>query len=301
MIKSYHQHKQNSTYIMNISIAKLPAHQSKIKTIGIVGHTGVVGSSMFRYFLKKGVHKVFGYSKDLRKNYPNTPLSTLNQMADIIFISVPTPYKSGNAGHDLSALHDVLNKLQPNTLAVIRSTVVPQTTENLQKRYEKIFLLYNPEFLSERTASYDFAHPDRQIVGFTTKSKGAARKVLQLLPKAPYSLITSSTEAEIVKYASTLFAVVKIIFANELYDLCESCSSDYSRILKAFSASKWLTTRHATSYMDIFNKGYRGYNGRCFPKDIDAILQFAENKHLKSDLIQTVQRINTALLKKQKI
>lgn len=268
-----------------------------IKTIGIIGHTGTVGSAMFAYYIKRNDLRVLGYSIDSKNNYRNTDITELAEKSDIIFVAVPTPQGRGLSGHDLSAIHNVLQKLSPESIVIIRSTVVPGTIEKLQKKYDKLILLYNPEFLSQATAAYDFSNPDRQIVGFTKKSKVFAKTVLQLLPKAQYQAIIPATEAEVVKYVSTLFAAVKVIFANQIYDLCQTVKADYGQVLESFAASKWLRTGQEKSYMDVFDKGYRGYNGRCLPKDINAIVTFSKSKGLKLELIESAQRINNKLLK----
>jgi len=78
---------------------------------------------------------------------------------------------------------------------VIKSTVLPGTTERLQKKFTKITLLSGPEFLSVTTHAHDAAHPFVNLVGMPvsdTKHRGAAEKVLRTLPKAPYSDICKS-------------------------------------------------------------------------------------------------------------
>ena len=150
--------------------------------IGIIG-VGWVGAQVKRYFeefkgYKSGVD-LFAYDLD-----PKRVIGDINQ-AEVIFVVVPTPRDPKTGACDISIVDNVCGKIQGSKVVVLKSTIPPGTTEAMQKKYPQHKFLFNPEFLSEKTAWQDMLRPDRQIVGFTKESMEAAHLVLTLLPHAP--------------------------------------------------------------------------------------------------------------------
>lgn len=263
--------------------------------VGVIG-VGMVGTPLRRWFEESGYKRyqdLFLYDIDPKKAY----FDNIN-MADIIFIAVPTP-RGFDGGCDLSAVNSALGLLVdslPKTV-VIKSTVPPGTTEAIQKKFLNCKVLFNPEFLTERRAWEDFVRPDRQIVGFTEHSIDAAHIVLSLLPKAPFMspwglgtykpVRITATEAEIIKYGCNIHFVRKVNFANLLNSLCEAMEVDFENVRKGMAAD----FRIGDSHLDVNHGGYRGWGGYCFPKDLDALIYFLERllgfeaavKLLKSD------------------
>ncbi len=180
---------------------------------------------------------------------------------------------------------------------VIKSTVVPGTTEKLQQKYPQHKFLFNPEFLTELTADQDMNYPDRQIVGYTKQSYSVAGDIMQLLPLAPFGRIIPATEAELVKYFGNTWFSTKVVFANQLYELCEKLGINYNRVMEAAAADK----RIGRSHLQVIHKGYKGYGGRCLPKDIKALIQFADAKGVDLKLHKIVEEINNQLMKDQDI
>ncbi|MCX6790655.1 MAG: hypothetical protein NTV62_00475 [Candidatus Gribaldobacteria bacterium] len=131
--------------------------------IGIMG-VGMVGGATKKYFEKVGrTPLVFD------KGTGEGSLEQVNQ-ADVIFICVPTPYLVAESGFDLSYVREACSKIEESKVVVIKSTVVPGTTEKLQTEFPQHKFLFNPEFLTELTADQDMSYPDRQIVGYTKES-----------------------------------------------------------------------------------------------------------------------------------
>ena len=257
--------------------------------IGIIG-VGYVGGAVKRWF-EKEKYPLFLYDKYKKIG----SIEDVNK-ADIIFICVPTPFTK-KKGFDLSYVKDAVSIIKGKKIVVIKSTVWPGTTEMFQKKYPQHKFLFNPEFLVARTAIHDFLNPNRQVIGFTKISKSIARKILKILPKSPYHKIIPSSEAEMVKYFGNTFLSTKVIFANQIYDLCQRLSIDYD-IVKAVASHD---PRIGSSHLNIFNDGYRGYGGACFPKDMKALLQLARKKGAKLKLLEIVDSINTKLIKHSNI
>ncbi len=100
--------------------------------------------------------------------------------------------------------------------------MMPGTCEMLQSKNPDIFVFHSPEFLAEKTAVYDAAHPTRNIVGYpidTPEYRARAQEILDILPASPLNLACTSREAEFIKYGSNSFLFLKVVYANILYDL----------------------------------------------------------------------------------
>jgi len=262
---------------------------SKNLKIGIIG-IGMVGGALKKYFEKKDI-KPFLYDKNKKIG----SIEEVNQ-ADVIFICVPTPFDK-EKGFDLSCVEETCNNIKGQKIIVIKSTVLPGTTEELQSKYPQHKLLFNPEFLTELTADQDMNYPDRQIIGYTEKSYNIAGDIIQILPLAPFERILPATEAETVKYFGNTWFSTKVIFANQMYDLCQKLGVDYDRIMETAAADK----RIGRSHLKVIHKGYRGYGGKCLPKDIKTLIQFADENGVDLKLHKMVEEINNQLMKEQGI
>lgn len=259
--------------------------------IGIVG-VGMVGGAMQRYFEKKQGLEIFLYDKGRGLGSPEE----INK-AEIVFVCVPTPYLKDGKGFDLSFVEETLASLQGEKIAVIKSTVLPGSTEMLQQKYPNLKILMNPEFLTEETADQDMLYPDRQIIGYTAQSHNVAGDVMQLLPLAPFERMLPATEAELVKYFGNTWFSVKVSFANQMYDLCQALGVDYDRIAEGAAADK----RIGRTHLNIFHKGARGYGGKCLPKDIKALIQIANAKGVDLKIHKAAEDVNEALMRMQGI
>lgn len=264
--------------------------KSKNLKIGIIG-LGMVGGTIKRYFDKKK-SKVLFYDKG--KNIGS--IGEVNR-ADVVFICVPTPFNEVN-GFDLSCVKDACGKIFGSKIIIIKSTVLPGVTEKLQQEYPQHKFLFNPEFLTEKTADDDFRNSERQLVGYTDKSKNVAKKIMQLLPRAPFEKIIPASEAEMIKYFNNTFNAMKVIFANQMYDLCEAVGVDYDCVMKCAAVSRFIKTE---DHLHIFHKGYRGYGGKCLPKDIRALIEFADKKNVDLKLHKIIEEINNELIENQNL
>jgi UDPglucose 6-dehydrogenase len=261
----------------------------KDSKIGIVG-VGMVGGALERYF-GKITNKIFVYDKGRGMG----SMDEVNK-ADIIFMCVPTPFDK-NKGFDLSYIEDACAKVDGEKIIVIKSTVLPGTTETLQNKYPKHRFLFNPEFLVEATADYNMNHPERQIVGYTKESQSLANDLISILPSAPFKKAMPVTEAEMVKYFGNTWLALKVSFANQMFDLCQKLEIDYDTVKDSAAAD----SRIGNSHLDVLHSGYRGYGGKCLPKDIKALIQLGDFYGVDLKLHKTAEEINSALMKAQDI
>jgi len=233
-------------------------------TIGFIGQ-GWIGKNYADDFENRGF-SVVRYSLDVQY----LPNREKIHNCDVVFIAVPTP--TSPDGHNVNAVRDVLPLVGRGRIAVIKSTLSPGTTEALQAEFPHIFVFHSPEFLVEKTAAYDAAHPNRNIIGIPNQSTEVierAKAVLSILPDAPYETIMNARDAEFVKYAGNCFLFTKVIYMNLLHDLVESMDGDWSRIKEALIHDP----RIGESHTEPIHKSGRGAGGHCFIKDFEAFRQ----------------------------
>jgi len=240
----------------------------KNKKIGFIGQ-GWIGKNYADDFEKRGF-KVVRYSLEDEHNGNKEAIAE----CDIVFIAVPTP--TTPKGFDDSIIKSVMPLIGIGKIAVLKSTLLPGTTQKIQKENPKIFVFHSPEFLTEATAEFDAANPTRNIVGIPTDNKEykkKAQEVIEVLPKAPFNLICLSTEAEFVKYGGNCWFYFKVIFVNMLYDLAGKSEVNWETVRDAMSADP----RIGRSHLDPVHKSGRGAGGNCFIKDFEAFSRLYEN------------------------
>jgi len=253
------------------------------EAIGIMG-AGVVGGALRDYLDARGF--------DVRVYDPPQGHLSLDGVdeAETVFVCVPTPYTVRQGFDDSYLLHAVAG-LSGAKAIVIKSTVLPGTTDLLQQRYPQHRFLFNPEFLREATANEDFVSPDRQIVGCTHESARDAWRVTAMLPRAPFERICAARDAEMAKYMANSFLAMKVTFANEMFELCERLDIAYDAVREMVSADR----RIGPSHLRVLDSGYRGYGGKCLPKDTKALLDLARAAGMELEVLATVDRVNDAI------
>ena len=255
--------------------------------IGIIGSCGMVGSSLKRYFEKADCELYLYDTKG------EGSLKEANK-ADYIYIAVPTPYKSGC---DTSIVEGLLSNLDGEKVVVIKSTVIPGTTDRLQEKYPQHKILFSPEFLTEETADQDMNFPDRQIVGYTEKSYNVAGEVMKQLPLAHEEHIVPAFIAEFTKYASNTWFSVKVSKNNELYDVFKKfggTDEQFDNMIDCVAGDK----RIGRSHLKIWHKEYRGYGGKCLVKDMKAFLYFAKQLGIETPVCLSADKYNDELNEK---
>jgi UDPglucose 6-dehydrogenase len=239
--------------------------------IGLIG-MGFVGKAMYDSFIQKKI-KVFGYDKYKIFDSFEKLLDT-----DIIFICLPTIFNNINCNYELDCFYENLDKLNNyNGLIVIKSTLLPGTTNMLQSKYPSLKLVHNPEFLSAKTALDDFNNMKHIVIG---NNNNINIDILiefynKYYPDAEISICTSM-ESESMKLYSNSFYAVKIQFFNELYLHCQSLGTNYNNILELMLKNKWINPMHTQV---PGTDGKLSYGGYCFPKDTNALCNHMKSKN----------------------
>jgi UDPglucose 6-dehydrogenase len=221
---------------------------------------------------------------------------SLIENSKAVFLAVGTPKgKDGRA--NLSYLFKALDKVSPyinqGTVLITKSTV-PVGTNRRIKEYvaekgKDVEVISNPEFLREGQAVKDFLQPDRIVAGLSDKS---LRPLMQeiykpLVDKNVPILFTNLESAEMIKYAANSYLALSISYINEISRLCEVCGADINEISKGLKLDKRIGP-HA-----FLNAGL-GFGGSCFPKDVSALKNFAQDKGIKLNLLEHCLNTNEA-------
>lgn len=263
--------------------------------LGIIGY-GIVGQALSYGFSQPGIkdqYEIRYYDK-----YKETEiLEDVIKNSEFIFICLPTPMKEDESGIDLSIIEESIaeiTKLTDNTdkIIVIKSTVAPGTTASLEKKYPKSNFAFNPEFLTEANYLEDFVNADRNIVG--ANNDLTSRRVVALYrQRFPRTKIfqTDTTTAEMVKYMANAYLSTKVIFANEMYEICQALGIKYEEVKSMVTGDH----RIFDSHLDVTTA--RGFGGKCFPKDIVALIGRAKDLKVYPKLLETVWDINKKIRK----
>ena len=250
--------------------------------IGIIG-CGKVGGAV-AYGLERIGHEVLKHDINL-----GTKIEIVRP-AELVFVCVPTPAMA--SGHcDTGIVSDVVHQLWIENykgLVVIKSTVLPGTTDLLHDSYPGLRLAFCPEFLRERAAFSDFVEGnDVCIIGTHNKEDfELVKRAHGQLPKA--FVILKPTEAELAKYFTNVYNALRIVFACQFYDVCKELDADYTAIKSA------VVHRHNISghYLDA-NEHLRGFSGSCLPKDTKAFASFVSKVlGTETNLFQTIVDLN---------
>ena len=241
--------------------------------IGIIGK-GFVGSAVQHGFSPNvGCDaEVRVYDKDPSRSLH--PIDETINSSDFVFVSVPTPSnKDGSADLTIleSALRDISDIItNEETIILIRSTIIPGTTRNLQLKFNNLKLVFNPEFLTERSANFDFINQSRAIFG---GEKANTHKVADLFRwrfGSSLSILETNFEsAELIKYMANTFFATKISFLNDMKLLSDKSNANWEDVIEGFVRDGRIGHSHL---IVPGHDGRYGFGGVCFPKDIQAII-----------------------------
>ncbi|EHK01176.1 nucleotide sugar dehydrogenase [Candidatus Haloredivivus sp. G17] len=217
--------------------------------------------------------------------------------ADIVLLAVGTPMdEEGNINLDYieQASKDVVEGMKEREgyqTIVVKSTVVPGTTEDLieifeesgKKAGEDFGVCMNPEFLREGTALNDFLNPDRIVIGELDEKSGENLEKIYSKFDAPI-MRTGLKEAELIKYASNSLLATKISFINEIGNLCKELGIDVYEVADGVGMDHRIKR-------DFLDSG-AGFGGSCFPKDVRALIKFMEDEGEEPRILEDTISVN---------
>ena len=264
----------------------------RIDSIGIIGQ-GFVGTAVRTGFAGKiGIET---YDKYATERSTCKSLEEVVNKTKIIFVCLPTPMNYDGTC-DLSIIKDTVLKIDEcatnKHIVVIKSTVLPGTTEKLNKICTKIQVVFNPEFLTEANYIDDFKNQTRIVLGgprpASTIVKTLYKKVFEETP----IIKTGSTTAEFVKYFLNCFLATKVSFANEFKQVCDGMAVDFDKVVEYALYDK----RVGRSHFSVPGPdGKLGFGGSCFPKDLNAFINLAKDLDVNPLILSSVWDKNSEL------
>jgi UDPglucose 6-dehydrogenase len=222
----------------------------------------------------------------LRKNLARNRMRFTSDHADavrgagLILISVGTP-ASDDGSADLSGLWQCVHHLAKSDLSacdgvILRSTVPPGTSDEVAAMLGgHVAVAYAPEFLREGSAVADFLAPDRTVVGGDDLRAVVAYARLFEPLGAPVMLTTRSN-AELIKAASNAFLAMKITFANEIANLCDALGADSGDVLRGVGYDRRIGSQFLMPGI--------GFGGPCFEKDLKSLRRIAQRSNVRCEL-----------------
>ena len=248
---------------------------NKIK-VGIIGN-GFVGEAIS--FAFSSVVDIYVFDID-----PSRCLNNVESVhnCDFVFVCVPTPmFMDGS--QDLSYVESAFVKATDRPIYILKSTVLPGTTEILIKKYPNFKIIFSPEFLTERTAKLDMLTQSRIILGGDLSLTEKVKTLFNKRFKIKNIILTDSKTAELTKYMNNTFFATKVSIMNEFKLLCDKIGANWEDALRGFVSDG----RIGDSHLNVpGHDGKLGYGGTCFPKDVNALLSFSKKHNIQLNTIK---------------
>ncbi len=227
--------------------------------------------------------------------------------SDVSLVCVGTPSES-NGNLNLASVERVcqqigqaLAKKEGYHVVVVRSTMLPGSTEERvipilesasgRQAGRDFGISYNPEFLREGTAVHDFHHPPFSLVGQYDSRGATVVADLYAQVDAPL-LIVPLKVAEMVKYANNAFHALKVVFANEIGNVCKEQGIDSHQVMDVFCMDRKL---NLSSY--YLRPGF-AFGGSCLPKDLRALLYHGHRQDLRLPVLEAILPSNALQIKR---
>jgi UDPglucose 6-dehydrogenase len=237
--------------------------------------------------IKKGISPFFepGLEKELKKGLKkklkiNHDISLIKN-SDVIFVTVGTPQRA-NGSIELTMIK--------NSIKEIAKILVNEKIS--KKKAGKDFgIISNPEFLQESTAIKDTKYPHVVVLGGKkNKFMNTAKRIFEgIHPKTPI-IITNHQTAEIIKYANNSFLATKISFINQLSNICQNIpGANIDDVAKTIGLDPRIGK--------LFLNAGPGYGGSCLPKDMKALINYADEIGINPTFLNAVEKINVKQLK----
>lgn len=262
--------------------------------IGVIG-LGFVGQALvdgINHLADKEIHIDFRVYDP--KYTENVTIDMLDD-SDIIFVCVPTPM--GADGHiDDSIINSTLFNLERigyKGIVCIKSTVLPTSIIKFKKTFKSLKIITNPEFLTERTAREDFINSEWIILGGENEDLKLIEGFYRDLFKNKAKIVkVSAEEAMMAKYMTNTLFAVKVSLMNEFYYLWNSINDNrdsWNNIIKAFSSD----TRVGLTHLEVpGHDGQMGWGGKCWPKDLNALMALSKNNETVHNVMEAAWESN---------
>jgi UDPglucose 6-dehydrogenase len=227
---------------------------------------------------------------DPPKGLPNTYKDLKD--CEGVFVCVPSP-STDDGSCDTTILESVLEELKDFAGVIIsKTTAPPNVYERLSIKHKN--LVHAPEFLTAANASRDYAHGKFAIIGgsipaWIREAERLIRMGQTLLTDIKYC---TPAQASFAKYTINCFLATKVVFMNEIFQLCKNTGEDYNKIAELVQLDPRLGNSH---FRVPGPDGALGFGGMCFPKDTSALIRYAECHDANLNVIDSAVKKNLLL------
>ena len=275
-----------------------------VNNISILGN-GFVGNALFEGMKDHFDIKVFDIEPSKSKDSFEDCVTN-----DVLFLCLPTPVFDDGT-FNLNPLMNCIVNIPTEKTLVIKSTITPKAAEELMQVFPDHYFVFNPEFLTERTAVEDFKNQKRIVLGSERSESNDLLETLykKVFPTCHY-IKTDAKTACFIKYFCNCFFAAKVSLMNEFHQVATEAGVNWEDSLDGLMSSGWVNPMHT---MVPGPDGHLGYGGKCFPKDVQAfndycrsldldpkIQQAAWEKNLEIREDRNWERISGAVSKKNK-
>mgnify|MGYP003670168227 FL=1 len=248
--------------------------------IGIIGN-GFVGSAINENLKNNYKFLIYDRKPDLA-NCKST--EEVVRGAKIVFVALPTPMQR-DGSCDLSIIFSAMSEIYncyDDNIIILKSTVAPGTCEEIRQRFPRMRIVFSPEFLTESNHIEDFKNCNRMIFGGHPEDTAECVRLLQTVFPDKYYFTTDWKTAEMVKYFINSFLATKVSFANEIKQICDKAGIDYDSVAKL----ALYDNRIGNSHLQVPGPdGHKGFGGKCFPKDMNALTYFSFVQGIKPTVL----------------
>lgn len=263
---------------------------NKIDSIGLFGN-GFVGAGLIFTFNSIITNiKIFDIDKS---RATHTAEEAAN--CDIVFVAVPTPIDTDDTVY-LNYVYSAFNMINDcntrnDNIVVLKSTVPPGTTAELQKQYPKLNIVFSPEFLTERTSFLDSINPNRIVLSGKQCDIDFVKQLYRQRFHWQPIIETDTMSAEMIKYTSNCYFALKITYMNEIKALCDKIGANFDDVRKGFVADQRITDSHTFVGSDAPD-GKAGFSGTCLPKETMALIAFAKKNNAQIETLNAAWNAN---------
>jgi len=213
--------------------------------------------------------------------------------ADGIIICVDTPTLENGVCDD-SNIRAVLDNTPASVPVLIKSTILPDLLTKIVEDYDQHHICYSPEFLRAKSSDFDFANQSFMIIGGEDENGLWQELFSSVLLKCKMYFRCSIVEASMIKYTANSFLASKVAFFNNIYDLCQVNGADYDVVRQILTHDTRIGTSH-TLVPGV--DGERGFGGHCFPKDTNALINYAAGLNTPLEILETAVKYNKKVRK----